>query len=188
MNIFTRIDFWLFELLNQELIHPWLDSILPFIRNANSWVPLYIFLITLVWINRPKQPYVWTFFLIAVPSFTDFISSWIVKDFFARIRPCNEPYWQNKLHFILLHRPQSFSFTSSHAANHMALAVFLFITLTPLIPLKWRMLFFGWALIIGYAQVYVGVHYPSDILGGFLLGGLIGYAFAKAYHAKFGVL
>jgi undecaprenyl-diphosphatase len=188
MNALIRLDFWLFELFNQQFHHPWLDNLLPFIRNANTWVPLYIFLLMLVWINRPKQAGVWTFFLLALPAFTDLISSWGLKDLFGRVRPCNDVIWQEKIRFLLLHRPQSFSFTSSHAANHMALAVFLFITLTPLVQKKWRMLFFGWALIIGYAQIYVGVHYPSDILGGFLLGGLIGYAFAKVYHAKFGLL
>jgi membrane-associated phospholipid phosphatase len=188
MNALIRLDFWLFELFNQQLHHPWLDNLLPFVRNANTWVPFYIFLLLLVWINRPKQAGSWTFFLLALPAFTDLISSWVFKDMFARIRPCNDAIWQEKIRFLLLHRPQSFSFTSSHATNHMGLAVFFYLTLDPLIPKKWRMLFLFWAFIIGYAQVYVGVHYPADIFGGFILGGMIGYAFAKGYRTKFGTL
>jgi undecaprenyl-diphosphatase len=65
------------------------------------------------------------------------------------------------------------SFTSSHAANHFGLAMFSFLTLRPQIG-KWAWLFFLWAAAIGYAQVYVGVHYPTDIIGGAVLGMLAG--------------
>jgi membrane-associated phospholipid phosphatase len=188
MDIFFRIDWWFFFLINQKMKSDYLDAVLPFIRNANIWIPLYIFLLMLILVNRPRRALSWILTFIGVASVTDLISSSLVKPLFGRIRPCNNPLLQEKVRSLLPYKPQNFSFTSSHAANHMALAVFLFITLTPLVHHKWRMLFFGWALIIGYAQVYVGVHYPSVILGGFLVGGLIGFAFAKAYHAKFGIL
>jgi undecaprenyl-diphosphatase len=125
MNALIRLDFWLFEVFNQKLHHPWLDNLLPFVRNANTWTPLYIFLLLLVWINRPKQASGWTFFFFALPVVTDLISSWGFKELFGRVRPCNDSIWQDKIRFLLQHRPQSFSFTSSHAANHMALAIFL---------------------------------------------------------------
>jgi undecaprenyl-diphosphatase len=76
--------------------------------------------------------------------------------------------------------PTNFSFTSSHATNHFSLAIFVFMTLQPLFK-KYSYLFFLWAGIICYAQVYVGVHYPLDVLAGALLGLMIGYAGAIVY-------
>jgi undecaprenyl-diphosphatase len=188
MNALIKLDHWLFSIINQQFHNDILDALMPFIRNANSWLPLYIFLVILVWKNIPSRTGSWLFFLISLPILTDLVSSWLVKEQFARIRPCNQAYWQDSIRFLLRHRPQSFSFTSSHATTHMALAVFFYLTLANLIPKQWRMFFFLWAFIIGYAQIYVGVHYPLDILGGYILGALLGFGFAKVYHHKFGLL
>jgi undecaprenyl-diphosphatase len=67
-----------------------------------------------------------------------------------------------------------FSFPSSHAVNHFALAAFFYYT-TPFIPIKWRFIWYIWAFSISFAQVYVGVHYPSDVI----LGGFIGFYFGN---------
>lgn len=83
----------------------------------------------------------------------------------------------NMVRFLLPARPGNGSFTSSHAANHFGLAMFLYATLKNYLG-KWMLLFFVWAFFICYAQVYVGVHYPFDILGGAVLGCLIGYGTA----------
>lgn len=79
----------------------------------------------------------------------------------------------------------SSSFTSSHAVNHFALAMFIFTTFKRLS--KWWALIFVWAFMIGYSQVYVGVHFAGDILCGALVGLLIGYLPAKLFNKKIGL-
>ena len=73
------------------------------------------------------------------------------------------------------------SFPSSHATNHFGAAVFFFCTLKPYIK-NYGWLFFFWAATISYAQVYVGVHYPTDVIGGAIIGSIVGYLMALIYN------
>ena len=73
---------------------------------------------------------------------------------------------------------------SSHAANHFAMAMFIYSTLKNYIG-KWLGLLFVWAFFIAYAQVYVGVHYPIDVICGGLFGSVIGYGWAKFFQKHF---
>ncbi|MEY2901476.1 MAG: hypothetical protein RLY89_582, partial [Bacteroidota bacterium] len=77
-----------------------------------------------------------------------------------------------------------YSFTSSHATNHFAFAVFIFITMGQVLG-KWKWAFLFWAGSVAYAQVYVGVHYPIDVLVGGLLGTLIGFISANLFQQRF---
>jgi undecaprenyl-diphosphatase len=114
----------------------------------------------------------------------------VFKYGFDRIRPCNNPDVQSHLR-LLVGCPGGFSFTSNHAANHFGMATFLFLTFRHLFK-NWMLLAFLWAASIGYAQVYVGVHYPSDIAGGMALGIIFGTFtglmfnkyFALHFHGK----
>jgi undecaprenyl-diphosphatase len=90
----------------------------------------------------------------------------------------------DSVRFLLSYKPQSSSFTSSHATNHFALAAFFYFTLKKYFN-KWGLLFFCWAFMICYAQVYVGVHYPFDVICGGIIGFSIGYGFARFFNLKF---
>jgi membrane-associated phospholipid phosphatase len=117
-------------------------------------------------------------------ALSNFISSDIIKQNIHRLRPCNEPAIANWLRILPgLHLPQSSSFTSSHAANHFSVAMFFYATLKDHIG-KWAILFFIWAAGICYAQMYVGVHYPTDIIAGALVGLLIGYGTSYFFNKK----
>lgn len=109
-----------------------------------------------------------------------------MKYFFNRVRPCNEPSLADRIHILVNYVPQSPSFTSSHAVNHFALATFFFQTLKPYFG-NWAYLLFLWAGTVAYGQVYVGVHYPGDILGGALVGGLIGWFTSLIFNKKIGM-
>ncbi len=178
-------DTFLFLQINSELTNPILDKILPIWRNANTWLPLYVFLIVFSVVNFKNKSFYWIFGAILTLIITDQISSSLVKPFFERPRPCNEPLLMSHVRLLLGYCSGGYSFTSSHATNHFGFAVYVMFTLSGLFK-KWCYLFLFWAATVSYAQVYVGVHYPLDIISGAILGSSIGYATSQIYIRKFG--
>lgn len=178
-------DSWLFLKINTILTHPLLDKIFPLWRDSELWVPFYLFLIVLAIVNFGKKAWSWILFAIINVALTDQASSSLIKNWFARIRPCNEELLVGKMRLLLEHCSGGFSFTSSHATNHFGFAMFVFLTTRHLFG-KWGKWLFVWAATISYGQVYVGVHYPVDILFGALLGSGIGALTAGYYNRKIG--
>ena len=180
------IDHWLFHQINQIWINPVFDLVFVFIRQAEFWVPFYLFLLVFGLVNFGKRALWWSATLIMTAIISDLVSSSIIKNIIFRLRPCRNPDLANQVRVLVNYCPQSSSFTSSHACNHFALAFFIFITLNQ--TGSWRWLLFLWAFLISYAQVYVGVHYPLDVLGGTLAGSSIGYIMSIFYKKQFGTL
>jgi undecaprenyl-diphosphatase len=154
---------------------------MPFFRESTFWIPLYLFLIVFVFVNFGKNGWVWLLFAFITVLLTDQFSSSIVKNWVMRPRPCNDPLFSGQVRLLLDHCSGGYSFTSSHATNHFGMATFLCITLGRFFG-KWKYLLFIWAALICYAQVYVGVHYPLDVVFGALLGFLIGQFVCWAYQ------
>ncbi|MCY1248395.1 undecaprenyl pyrophosphate phosphatase [compost metagenome] len=105
---------------------------------------------------------------------SDVVSSHLIKKSIKRVRPCNDIVFKQEVN-IRVRCGSGFSFTSSHATNHFALAFFWIV----LFRRKWKhamWLCITWATLISISQIYVGVHYPFDILCGAILGILIGLA------------
>ena len=178
-------DSWLFLKINTILTHPLLDKIFPLWRDSELWVPFYLFLIVLAIVNFGKKAGSWILFAIINVALTDQASSSLIKNWFARIRPCNEELLVGKMRLLLEHCSGGFSFTSSHPTNHFGFAMFVFLTTRHLFG-KWGKWLFVWAATISYGQVYVGVHYPIDIVFGALLGSGIGALTAGYYNRKIG--
>lgn len=178
-------DSWLFLKINTVFTHPLLDTIFPLWRDSELWVPFYLFLIVLAIVNFGKKAGAWILFAIINVALTDQASSSLIKNWFARIRPCNEELLVGKMRLLLEHCSGGFSFTSSHATNHFGFAMFVFLTTRHIFG-KWGKWLFVWAATISYGQVYVGVHYPIDILFGALLGSGIGALTAGYYNRKIG--
>src|SRR5687767_4421359 len=179
------IDQYLFIYINRYWTNPVLDSIFPIWRESITWVPLYLFLLVFALLNLKSKAWPWMFFLILTIVITDQLSSSYIKEWFNRPRPCGDPSFSNYVRLLMNRCPSSGSFTSSHAVNHFGAAVFLSVTLKPLLQ-RWRYLFYLWAVTICYGQVYVGVHYPFDVIGGAILGALIGLASSHFFLSKFG--
>ncbi len=165
-------DLRLFFHINGQWHNAVLDVILPFVREPYVWAPLYLFLALFVTINYGWKGFFWILFFLLCFALAD-QSSLYIKQAFGRIRPCRDPIVSHYARVLVVYCPMSGSFTSNHAANHFALATFCFLTLKSAFG-RYALLFFLWAAVIGYAQVYVGVHYPLDVAGGGLLGALIG--------------
>lgn len=159
---------------------------MPWLRNSDLWFPMYLFLLLFVAINHKSTAWWWIVFATGTVILTDFVSSSIIKENIWRLRPCNNPEYSQWINILVGYRPQSSSFTSSHAANHFGMAMFLFATLKKKHG-KWPLIFFLWAFGISFAQVYVGVHYPLDIIGGAMIGILIGYLSGRSFNKNFGL-
>ncbi len=186
MHSILSWDTYLLQLINNKWHNDLFDFIMPWLRNAAMWAPLYFFLILVVLSNFRKTGWWWVVFAIATVVITNYVSSNLIKENIIRLRPCNNPALACWLRVLVAYRPQSSSFTSSHAANHFCMAVFLYLTLKNEIG-KWSFLFFIWAIGICYAQMYVGVHYPIDITGGAIIGILIGYLTGSLFNKKLGL-
>ncbi len=180
VNYIQKADQSLFERINGQWTHPFLDTFMPWMRTSENWVVFYIILLGYLFYKKGGMAIKWLLVVAITIALTDQISSFIFKPFIHRLRPCADPAMLTQVKLLIPACPSSFSFTSSHAANHFSLAIFIFISLRPLFR-NYGYLFFIWAGIISYAQVYVGVHYPLDVLAGTIIGLLIGYASARIY-------
>jgi membrane-associated phospholipid phosphatase len=181
MQQLINLDKALFKIINGQLTNPFFDWIMPWLRNSDMWMPLYLFLVLFILINFKKQGFWIIAFAIITITITDGISSKILKPYFNRLRPCNDPDMASMVRFLLSYRPGNGSFTSSHATNHFGIAMFLYMALKKYFNKSvrsWMLLLFVWAFFISYAQVYVGVHYPGDVIAGGILGCLLGYGTA----------
>jgi membrane-associated phospholipid phosphatase len=174
----------LFEFVNDHLHNSFFDFLMPLMRNSSTWYPLYIFLLAFVLINFKKDKWQWVLFAITTVYVSNYVSSNLIKENIHRLRPCNDPDLMNKIHFLIGYKPQSSSFTSSHATNHFAMASFFFFTLKRHIG-NISLLFLLWAAVICFAQVYVGVHFPLDVLCGGIIGYLFGYLSATSFNKRY---
>jgi len=171
-----ELDYFLFSKINGKWHNSLFDTVLPFTRETFFWVPFYVFLVLFAIINFKKFGLLWVLFLIVNIILSDQISSAVIKEHFYRLRPCRDVEIADQVRFLAKNCGVNSSFISSHAANHFAAAMFIFTTLKQKISInKWWALIFLWAFIPCYAQIYVGVHFPADILGGIFVGLVLGY-------------
>lgn len=178
MNI-LELDQELFYLLNNQWTNPIFDYILPVWRDKLFWLPVYFFIISFTVYNFKTKGYMFIVFLLLTVGVADITSSHLIKKSIERLRPCQNPEVLEER--VLVSCSSGYSFTSSHATNHFAMSMFLIFTLARRSSyLKWILLF--WAASVSYGQVYVGVHYPLDIISGAILGTLIAYLGSQIYR------
>ncbi len=178
-----NIDVSLFRFFNSTIANPVFDFIMPILTNEQYWLPVYIIgLILLIWKGGIKGRLT-ALTLILTVIISDQISSSFLKEIIGRIRPCHT---LDNVH-LLVGCGGGKSFPSSHAVNNFAAAMVIF----KFFPQK-KYLFFSIAGIVTFTRVYCGVHYPSDLLGGTVIGLFIGwsvayliqYIYNKKYPAK----
>lgn len=167
-----EIDYSLFFLINKRLSFSWLDNIMLILRQAYTWIPLYLFFLLFFYANCRKVLLPVIILSALTFSITDFASASILKPLIGRLRPCHDPLIEASINNIAACGGM-FGMPSSHASNHFGLATFWFLIIKHTVAQKWYWLWL-WATLICYSQVYAGVHFPGDIFAGALLGVAVG--------------
>lgn len=167
-----KADKNLFRVIHSDGAVSALDDFISLLRNPYAWIPLYVFII--YWLFRYHRQYAWQIILLSLicVGFTDIVSAKLLKPVIGRLRPCYDPDLAALIR-NLIPCGGKYSMPSTHASNHFGLAVFWFFSVQMISSRKWYWLFL-WAVLIGYAQVYVGKHYPFDIIAGAVFGFLTG--------------
>ncbi len=144
-----------------------------------TWIPLFILFLFLVLKNYKKKKEAWIIigFIVGALLF-NLLFTEVVKENIERIRPNNDVNIKSLLRIIK--EPTNYSFFSGHASSSFAITVLIFLFLRKKIKLIY--LFFLWPLLFSYSRIYVGVHYPSDILIGAMVGISLGIIFYKLYN------
>jgi undecaprenyl-diphosphatase len=172
-----RLDQQLLLFLN-SMHSPFCDQVMHAISGRIIWVPLYLAILIYVGIKYKRKFLVILLFIILAATMTDQISV-LIKNLVHRLRPCHEPSIQNLVHLVNGECGGLYSFVSSHAANSFDVALISLM----FIKKKWFSIsIVFWALVVGYSRIYLGVHYPGDVICGSIQGALVGWGVYKLYE------
>jgi undecaprenyl-diphosphatase len=165
-----RIDLNIFYFFNHNLSIPVLDKFFSLITSVNNWYIAYIILLLIAFIKGGRTGRITAIGVLILIAITDQVSSNILKDLVHRVRPC----------MVLpdaitpIGCTGTYSFPSNHAFNNFAAATFI----SRFFPkMKWAL--FITAVLIAVSRIYLGLHYPTDVLGGAIFGIISGYLFAS---------
>lgn len=171
-----QLDRHLFYFINHDLANPFFDLVMPYLRNAKFWIPLYVFIVGFCIWKFKKQGIVIIVLLALSFGFADSTSERIIKPLVKRARPCRDLV-VSRTDIQRIPCGTGYSFPSIHATDHFAMAFFMIMLFYKKWPWIWL---WGilWAGTISFAQVYVGVHFPVDVFCGAIYGILVGCLFA----------
>jgi undecaprenyl-diphosphatase len=166
MDFLLELDRDAFLFLN-SLNTSWLDVVMPWITRTESWIPLYVFLIYLVIKDYRKNSWAVLLGVALTIVLADQVTGHLMKPYFERLRPSHDPSLAGLVHIVDGYRGGSYGFASGHAANTFGVATFVVVALS---GHRWVRWLFLWAALMTYSRIYLGVHYPGDIIVGAMVG------------------
>lgn len=194
LETLQSIDSEIFLALN-GLHADWLDGIMKGISGKWIWVPFYVVLLFLVWrrnsrlypVDKVRRTLLCLGCIVLAITLADQICASVLRPIFCRPRPGNaDSPICDLVHVVNNYRGGHYGFPSCHAANSFALAAFIALFFRTRLAL-WGML--AWAVLLCYSRVYLGVHYPGDLLTGAVIGSAIGalcyWLYARICRIKF---
>lgn len=172
-----RLDQQLFLFLN-SLNSPFFDQLMHAISGKLIWAPLYLAILVYLGVKYKRRFIIILLIIILGVTLADQISVHLFKNVFQRLRPCHEPSLEGLVHLFNGECGGQYGFVSSHATNSFNIALISLL----LIRKKWvTIAIIVWALIVGYSRIYLGVHYPGDVICGSMLGALVGWSMYQLY-------
>lgn len=173
-----NLDKQLFLFLN-SVNSPFWDNIMYAISTKVIWAPLYIAILVYLGIKYKEKFLIILLFIILAIILSDQSSVQLFKNVFHRLRPCHEPSLEGLVHLVKGKCGGLYGFVSSHASNSFNIALLSLM----FIKRKWYTIsILLWAAVIGYSRIYLGVHYPGDVICGSILGAFVGWGVYKLYE------
>jgi undecaprenyl-diphosphatase len=158
---------------------PFWDNVMMGISNRFIWIPLYLFLIYLMIKKYGKNSWLVIGFALLAIGLSDQVASHLIKNMVMRYRPSYNLILAPHLHIVGDYLGGQYGFVSSHASNTFGLTDFIML----LMPQNRKLIFglFCWAALVCYSRMYLGVHYPSDIVGGAIVGAVCAWVSYKLW-------
>ncbi|MDX2190169.1 MAG: phosphatase PAP2 family protein [Bacteroidota bacterium] len=169
IEIIEKADQSLFLVIN-GFNSPLIDPIIGFLTTTWAWIPLYLILLWKIISKYKKHAIAILVGIALVVTLSDQFTSRFMKPNFKRLRPCYEPALSGKVH-TPFHCGGEYGFCSSHAANTAGVAFLIYLLLINTNKLIGFV--FLWPIFVSYTRIYLGVHYPLDVLMGALVGIII---------------
>lgn len=183
IEILKKIDVALFFFINNAH-NVFFDNIMWWISDKYVWLPLYFLFLFLIVKQTKWQFYKPLLYVVLLIAITD-QSAGFIKDFVGRYRPTHNLEYSEMVHIVKYYKGGLYSFVSNHAANSFAIAVSMSLIFKELYLKSFALPLLLWAGLVAYSRVYLGVHYPFDILAGALLGSFWAYFLFYFYKKYF---
>lgn len=172
------IDIEIFKMLNAHY-NAYFDQFMWLVSSRLAWIPMCFALLWVIFRNNWRNGVAALIFIAITITLCDQIASGIIKHAVERLRPSRTEELMSIVHTVNGYIGGKYGFVSSHAANSFGVAMLLSLLIKDKV-FTWLM--FAWALILSYSRIYLGVHFPGDILGGFVVGFVVVAVLYKIYR------